>query len=162
MNGVGRKLATVVGIMLTSVALMGGLGAWGSHRYGSCEAFVAALRGHILYVDPTDYSFGEVEGPTQRTATIRIRNLASYPVKLLGSRTDCGCVLVNGLPFELASGSVIDLTIQITASRGGSSSVDFTRVVTLYTDAAGVEPRVEFHLRVLPAEVGADSSRNPG
>jgi hypothetical protein len=131
--------------------LLAGLLGYGLFRFGSVEALRLSLQGHALHVEPAEISVGDLQPREQITVPVRLRNLTSGPLRVLGSHSTCGCLVAGeGLPTELASGEVRELTVQVVAPAKGPA--EFETVVTFYVPVVGDPPRVILHGRVLPPQ----------
>jgi len=91
--------------------LLAGVAAYGVSRFGSFGALVAALQGRVLYVEPSRVLIEPLKPGESSIVKVRIRNLATGPIKVLGSRAQphCGCLVAENLPTELAPGEVKEL-----------------------------------------------------
>jgi hypothetical protein len=69
-----------------SVPLLTGLFVYGVFTFGSVGAFVSAIRGRVLYVTPARSEIDPLKPGESSIVTVRIRNLATGPIKVLGSR----------------------------------------------------------------------------
>ena len=114
-----------------ALALVGVSAGVGTLAYGSPESAVARLRGDTLYVDSDFISFGDGTAGQSLTAEVRVRNLSSSPVRLIGGTSDCSCVTTSDLPTTLAPGGdgVIPIRLKLPDNPGS-----FTRTASLMTD----------------------------
>jgi hypothetical protein len=140
--------------------LLTGLATYGVSRFGSVRALVALLRGRILIVEPECIDVGQLKPREHVSFGVRLRNLASRPIKVLGSHSipSCGCLVAHELPLELAAGEVKEVPIHLSAPADGMDN--FEIAIVFYTNVVGEQPQVTLHGRILPADVGNGSSRN--
>jgi hypothetical protein len=132
------------------VFLLAVLAAYGFYRFGSINALVAALQGRVLYVEPTRISVGTLKPSEQATVKVRLRNLTENTIKVLGSRSSCGCLVTSDLPVTLASGEVKEVSIHLTAPSGDLS--EFEHTVIFYLSVAGEQPWVVLHGQIRSAK----------
>lgn len=162
---VAARFRGIKNILCTSAfatLLLAGLAAYGVSRYGSFGALVAAVQGHVLYVEPQRLPLGNLKPRQRITVRVRLRSLASQPIKVLGSHSipSCGCLGAGELPVELTSYEVKEVPINLTVPASGRAG--FEIAVTFYTNVAGEQPSVVLYGQVLPIETRGNSDSNPG
>jgi hypothetical protein len=131
-------------------------------RCGSFGALVAAVQGHVLYVEPSRIPLGDLKPRERITVRVRLRNLASQPIKVLGSHSipSCGCVVAEELPVDLAPGEIKEVSINLTVP--ASRSAEFEITVSFYANVAREQPQVVLHGRVLPVDAGSGKPGGAG
>lgn len=119
-NG-GRRLLPPSLIAAVFAPLIGGvvcIGGWAWWQFGSSSAAVALLGGEALYVERRTPEMGPWQLGERREVTIRVSNLTSRPVTLLGMPGYCGktgCVAYKAsFPIDLGpwGSSDIDLLVE--------------------------------------------------
>lgn len=159
-NEPNQRIKNILWTVVFATLLLAGLAAYGVTRFGSFSALFAALRGRILYAEQVRISVGILKPREQVAVRVHLRNLASRPIRLLGSHSSCGCLVAKKLPMELAAGEVQEVSIQLTAPAYGPG--EFENIVTFYTNVAGEQLLVKLYGRVLPSDAGNDGPRKPG
>lgn len=122
----GSKLP--FGLLRSLRCYLWGLVVYGMFRFGSFGAFIAALRRRVLYVEPVQVPVGPVNPREHVTVKVRVRNLATGSIKLLGSGSQCGCLVADGFPVGLAPGEMKEVQIHLMALASGTS--EFETAVT--------------------------------
>ncbi len=70
--------------------------------HGSLARAAALLRGEPLFINPGSVDLGSAAAGETHEFVIKIENLGSAPVTLVGAKADCNCVVTRGLPAELS------------------------------------------------------------
>jgi len=131
---------------------------WLTWKHQSFAAGVARFCGRDLLMTPSTFEFGTCREGETRECQFELRNLSDAPVKLLGLRTTCGCMVVQrSFPCELPGRASFVLPVSISLV----GAVDEVRhSVHLFTDRPGEEiipATIHAHVRptVPSAKVGA-------
>jgi hypothetical protein len=130
---------------------------FGLYQYGSIRAAIAALGGQVLYVQPVHGLVGDFRPDETRDVTVRLQNLSSAPVKVVGANSTCGCLNpVDGLPVVLSSGEIREIAVHVVPPSGAAKPpivkpVPFENVVTFFVDDPQAPPGVTLRGRILPA-----------
>jgi len=119
------SLGITVGVAVSVVVVF--LAA-GTLVYGSPAAALARLRGDELYATPEAVSFGDGHAGDSLTAVVRVRNLSSRPVRLIGGTADCNCVTTSDLPLTVPAGGEQTVTVTLKLPQTGGT---YTRVAAL-------------------------------
>jgi hypothetical protein len=119
-------------VLMGSVAASGLLILCSAVVYGSVEAGLARLRGEPLVVEPSYVEFDDAAPGATVKRQIRIRNLTSHPIHLIGGTSDCSCATTAGLPIAVAPGGFVDLPIRLAIPSGTEGQ--FTRTAEIWTD----------------------------
>ena len=121
--------------VLLEVALLGF--AW--WRTGSSKLVWPWLRGDRVVFAPTRIDFGEVPQKQILERQIRVVNLSSKSVTLLGFQPSCRCISLDEFPIVVPAGKPHLLTLKIgTPEKSGA----FEHVVKFFSDEAGTAPRI--------------------
>jgi hypothetical protein len=138
-------------IALVGLMILAAIGCW---KYGSLSSAILASRGYALAVDPDANNPPAVlTAGAENVIQVRVRNLRSEPVAILGAEASCRCSSVSNLPLTVPPGGSIDLPVTITAADSDVGSRLSAKIV-LYVDVAS--PPVLF--RVPPREVVATAN----
>jgi hypothetical protein len=88
--------------------------AWALAGFGSIrEAASYYLRGETLFVDSTRKSFGAAAPGEELPVSFRLANRGNRPIRIVGCKTYCNCMLPNDLPFTLAPHQTRDFTLSL-------------------------------------------------
>jgi len=69
--------------------------------FGSLDSAFGYFSGRSLLVTPMERFVGQIEVNKQATATFRLRNASSLPIRIVGARASCGCVAIEDLPVTV-------------------------------------------------------------
>lgn len=108
--------------------LLGACSLW----CGSLRRAFAFLEGSSILIDCDEINLGEVESEDAVTVPIPIANISSHPLRVIGIRGSCDCVVTDELPLLVQPGEHRDLSITLSASKHAIG--DFMNRVILYTD----------------------------
>ena len=154
----GRRFLTVVAVV--GMILLS-LGAWGKYRFGTISAGLAYLSGNRVLLSTNAIALGQVTEGTKVSATLSVSNAGNHVVKVLGGHGSCSCMILTGLPFDLAPGESHSLAIEVdTKNKQG----DLDLSVDLFTNDRN-QPYVRFQVggSVIPsAKVPANRDQTTG
>src|SRR5258708_30355654 len=106
------------------------------------------LKGRVLYVSAERNWLGEVRPSESVEIPVRVQNLTSGPLKLLGSSTTCSCAVVGGkLPIELAPGEIKEFLVALRAPE--TSPTDFNYAITFYVNVVDEQAQAILSGRVV-------------
>ena len=134
MKWIRRNIST----FLFFIAILAATAVYGIARYGTLPSFVAALRGHLVHVSPSDHFVGEVEPGERTELAVTVRNLSGRQLRLLGSHSSCSCTTTTRLPVTLEAGELQEVGVAIVAPNQGS----FGSTVVLITDVMDLQPEI--------------------
>jgi hypothetical protein len=87
---------------------------WAFAGFGSIrEAASYYLRGETLFVDSTTKSLGAAAPSEELPVSFRLTNRGKQPIRIVGCKTSCNCMLPRDLPFALAPHEVREFTLSI-------------------------------------------------
>jgi Protein of unknown function (DUF1573) len=86
---------------------------WAFVRFGSIPAALHVLNGEPIIVDSNTKSFGKSKPDQRVRVEFQLTNHGSEPVRVVGSRIDCSCIVLDDKPFQIESGGThpFELTI---------------------------------------------------
>jgi len=120
----------VVGITLLMGAALAGYARW---QTGSSNLVWPWLNGQRLLFAETQIDLGNVEQQEIMERKIRVANLSSEPLTLLGSQKSCGCIAIDEFPIAPA-GEDYQLQLKIgTSNKPGP----FEHTIKFFTDESG-------------------------
>lgn len=126
-----RTLPFVAQVVAMSALFVVGLSGFAWWQTGSVELVWPWLRGDRLVFEPTRIDFGEVPKTQFLEKQIRVVNLSSKPLTLLGSQQSCGCISLDEFPIAVPAGKSHHLTLKIgTPEKSGS----FEHTVKFFSD----------------------------
>ena len=111
----------VLSSFIGAVALFLLLFAFGAYYFGGIGQFMAFVNGQPLYLSPRQIDLGSHEPGTEVPAVIKLTNLASKEISVVGARTSCDCALPEGIPIAVPPGKIIDLDIKVRLPKYESS-----------------------------------------
>ena len=71
------------------------------------------LAGQRLLIEPMHLELGDVGKGKSLERELRVLNLGSKPVKLVGSQSSCGCMSLDDFPIEVPGGGELSLRLGI-------------------------------------------------
>ena len=92
------------------------------------------LAGQRLLIEPMHLELGDVGKGKSLERELRVLNLGSKPVKLVGSQSSCGCVAMDEFPIVIPAGADYALKLKIGTS---DKSGPFAHTVKFFSDAPG-------------------------
>ncbi len=145
------KWLNVVSYVLFSLtALIIGFGVARGER--PWEPLIAAR--DPLVLDAPSKSFGREASHQTIPITFTLTNHSGRPVRVVGASNYCsrwGCVVAQGLPFEIAAEGAHDVTIELETREPGP----FDQSINVFTDCPGrgeLTLRITGEITALPAE----------
>jgi hypothetical protein len=137
--------------------------SFGVYQYGSFGALLAVLEGTALYIEPLKGPIKTFQPLQEVSESIRLQNVTSSPLKVLGGHSTCGCQLDSGeFPFELKPGEIRQIPIHFRSPPGEATEREFSYELVFYVNLVGEKPHVLLRGRVLPAAIVVDSLKKPG
>ncbi len=133
----GRRSGTLLFVIqVTAIALLLGAVVVGFARWrtGSMGLVWPYLAGQRLLVEPTHLDLGDVGRGEALERELRILNLGSKPLKLVGSQNSCGCIAMDDFPIEIAGGGKRSLRLGIGTPVEPS---EFEHTVKLFSSERG-------------------------
>lgn len=134
----------------------GALAVYAWTAYGSIPAAAASACGYALYCDEPTLSIGERPGGEKVVATFEFRNVSGGPVRILGGKTTCGCLHLEGLPATVAKNATIALDVGIVPSPALAGK-PFREGVRLFLDVPSREVECAIEGVVAPLRVEGSS-----
>lgn len=126
-----RKLSFVLQIAAMSGLFVVGLSGFVWWYTGSVELVWPWLRGDRLVFAPTRIDFGQVPKAQILEKTIRVTNLSSRSLTLLGSQPSCGCISLDEFPIVVQTGKTHVLRLKIGTS---DQSGPFEHFIKFFSD----------------------------
>jgi hypothetical protein len=83
------------------------------YTFGSIESALGYLRGDRLIPEVRSKSFGTISGNDDLVIAFRIKNLLRRPVRVLGAKTSCTCLILDDLPMTLPPTSVSAIRVRV-------------------------------------------------
>ena len=119
-------------------------------RFGSLVAFVAFLKGHTFVILPAQADLGTCCSGDRRSTSFTIRNLSERPLRVVGAKTACSCVVANALPISVPARESRTIPIQVHINRRSS---DYCEPIVFFVDDGSVHTRsAKIRARVSPQE----------
>ena len=107
----------------------------------SSQAILGDASGHMLLVDQSPQSVGDLPPGKTVPLTVTVKNRSFSPVRLVGSDDVCaawGCLVGKGFPMDVGAMSTREVRIELrTAHRKFSG--EFSGEIILYSDYPGKE-----------------------
>jgi len=127
------RLSSAVQIVMMAVFMLALLFAYGSWRTGSIELVWPWLMGRQLLFTPTRIDIGNVSPNQVIKKQIRVINLSSKRLSIVGSQKSCGCIGLDEFPIDIDSGSSQNLRINIVAATAAGK---FEHHVKFFTNSS--------------------------
>jgi len=138
-----KKWAWAVG----AVSLLAIGFALATSYYGSIRGLRAALRGDSLLYDAWVEPSKPLVADEEAVLSVRVRNLTSRPVRIVGFLTTCTCTSTQSVPLTLAPRQELVVPVHVIPPPGKE---DFQSSMTLYTNVSTqAELPVRFSARVI-------------
>lgn len=122
-----------VTLLLAGLALAG-VAQRAVRELGSLAGALAFLNGDRLIPDAYTKSFGTAQAGPSASVVFNLANKSTRPIKIMGSRSSCTCMALDGLPAVVQAGSSLQLKVQV---RPTARQRLVTGVVMLYPDYEG-------------------------
>ena len=124
-------VAQVAGISVLFAATLLGFAWW---RTGAVELVPPWLRGQRLLFEPVRVVLGEVPKNEIVERQLRVVNLSSRPLTLLGSHPSCGCISLDEFPIVVPPGKEHQLKVKIGTS---ATAGPFEYIIKFFSDEPG-------------------------
>jgi hypothetical protein len=99
---------------------------------GSFDGALGVAGGRDIVVSPSTVDLGTAAVGETKRATVRIVNASASPVRIVGGKNSCGCMVTGELPITVPAHGSIAFPIEVTIRSEGYKEVVFT----LFTDHA--------------------------
>lgn len=121
------QILQVIGLTALFAAAFVGYAWW---QTGSFSHVGAYLQGVRVFFTPMQVEMNGVVGGTIMERSIRVTNLSSRPISLIGAEKSCSCIATSDFPVEIPShdSREIRLRIGIPSTRG-----HFAQAITIFT-----------------------------
>ena len=90
-----------------------------------------------IVADPSMKSIGTVYGGQKMQLAFALRNRSRATVRIAGSTTNCGCIVLEDLPFTIKPGEEKHLNVWVVAPDPKPTRQEFDQTVTLFTNSPG-------------------------
>ncbi len=130
-SGTLRFVIQVAAIALLLGAVVVGVTRW---RTGSMGRVWPYLAGQRLLIEPTHMDLGDVEKASVHERELRVLNLGSKPLKLLGAQRSCGCISLDEFPIVVPACEEIHLPLKIGMP---GKPMPFEHSVKFFSDESG-------------------------
>lgn len=98
------RLSWLASTIISANTILLILVAWAFLHFGSITAAVHSLNGEPLGVDAATKSFGRSEPGQRIKVAFQLTNYGSAPIRVVGSRVDCSCIVLDDRPFQIDPG----------------------------------------------------------
>lgn len=116
-----------MGFVAAGISLLLILGIW---CFGSSASALAYLRGDRLIPDTYTKSFGTVERGEICLLTFSLKNWTKQPIKVLGARSSCSCLVTSDLPAVIPPMGQLSLRVSAHAKNVPGPYFEHVRVFT--------------------------------
>jgi hypothetical protein len=100
--------------------------------FSSVHAGLAYLGGAALVISPQNVDLGRIAAGERRDFEVSLQNMDRRPIKIVGARSSCTCIVIDGLPRTIEAGKTITLKARVVVPR---DKPEFAQVLTYYTDS---------------------------
>jgi hypothetical protein len=139
----------VAGNVLANAGMILAIVGIGSFSHGSTDAALAALRGESVMVEPRIVEFGAGTAGEIREREITLVNRTNKLIRIVGSRSDCGCKLLGELPIYLTAEASVPARVAVKYPAQSAAAGNSERKLFLITDDDG-HPILEVRVKVGP------------
>jgi HYDIN/CFA65/VesB family protein len=149
------KIGTWLGAtLITAIMALISLTATALYSFGSFGSALSYLRGDHLIADAYAKSFGILRKGETSCVVFQLRNMSKEPIKLLGARTSCTCVTIDGVPTTIEPETVSPLKVFV---HSDTLSSRYEERISFFTDMAD-QPSVTLRIFGIIREETSDSS----
>jgi hypothetical protein len=99
---------------------------------GSFDGALGVASGRDVVVSPSTVDLGTVSVGETKRAIVRIVNASASPVRIVGGKNSCGCMVTGKLPLTVLARDSVEFPIEVEIRSEGFKEVVFT----LFTDHA--------------------------
>lgn len=103
---------------------------------GAFDGSAGGLSKQDVLISPSTIDLGSGAVGETKQATVRIVNASASPVRIVGGRNNCSCLLTPELPITVPARGSVELPIQVSIKSEGFREVAFT----LYSDQKTLRP----------------------
>jgi hypothetical protein len=121
-------LPFVLEVAAIGLLLLGAVVGYARVRTGSIALVWPYLRGERLLFEPARLALGEVPRGEIVEREVRVVNLSSGELRLLGSQKTCGCIALDDFPIKIAPGEERRLRLKIGVPREAGRLEHYVRV----------------------------------
>ena len=124
---------------------------------GAWRPLIGLLSPSIQLTPPT-IAVGKLTPGMPRALTARLTNSTATPIRIVGGKNSCGCLVTDGLPLTIPAGETASVPLTIEPRGEGFSQVQFQ----LFTDRAEQPTLGGFvTYTAVPVAVSADDEEIP-
>lgn len=124
-------LLQVVAIALVLASIVVAYAWW---RTGALRRVWPYLAGQQLLIEPPQVDLGDIEKGMAFKRELKVVNLGSRPMTLLGAQSTCGCISLDDFPIVVPGGTEAVLGLKVgTTDKVGA----FIHRIKLFTDVPG-------------------------
>jgi len=92
------KIVSVLFVTVPSLLLLGTISGIGWYKFNAPSSLFHFVKGEKIFVNPVVAIVSTDSTELNTTASFRIVNMNSTPVKIMNVHSDCSCVLTKKLP----------------------------------------------------------------
>lgn len=124
-------VALLAGMLLLAVIAFFGSSYLCSRYNGQIKKILADFAGQDIYIQNKVKNFGNIDFGQKLIVSYVISNLGPRPLRIVGSRTSCGCLTVSDLPMKVGPGEERCVKVVVRPPVAGP----YEGVVILFTTA---------------------------
>jgi hypothetical protein len=133
---------TITTIATTS-GLLVALAAFAHAHFGSVSTALDYVSGERVLLDQTSKTFGTVDAGSTQVLQFVVMNKTDHPLNILGSKTSCGCTVVENLPMSIPAGSFKPVGVVV---KTDSFKGQFNARIRLFSEEKD-HPEINFEVR---------------
>jgi hypothetical protein len=107
------RFSSTVQVVMMALLMLGIVIGYGRWRTGSLDLVWPWIVGQQLLFSPSNINLGAVPANQIIEKQIRVLNVSSAPLSLLGSQKTCNCIGLDEFPIEIAPEQTFVLRIRI-------------------------------------------------
>jgi len=112
----------------------------GVHCFGGTRQFLAFVNGKPLYLSPRQIDLGSHEAGTEIVAVLKMTNLASKEITVVGEKSSCSCAFSEQIPIVAAPGKTVDIKINVRLPKYDSSYDQMVIFMVAEPNRLGMHP----------------------
>lgn len=142
-SALSERRYAVIGGTIGCIALVGVAFA-GFAFAGSLDGALGVASGREVVISPSTVDLGTATVGETKRATVRIVNASASPVRVVGGKNSCGCMVTRELPVTVPARGSVEFPIAVTIRSAGFKEVVFT-LFTDHTQQRRLEGRVRMN-----------------
>jgi hypothetical protein len=129
-------------VLALALIFLGIVFGWAYLQTRSAALVIPLLSGERLLVEPTAISLGQQKPRAVSERNVRIVNLTSDKVTVLGAERSCGCITMDDFPLLIPAGESREVHLKIHINRDSGEYDESVKFFTDYSEMRAFEVTV--------------------